>query len=705
MNEVETVTDLAIRIMDSANESYDDNPSKQLLRWIRKSDYQMVLILDNCDSAIINSEEAQFHQYITKLLTSAKKLQMITTSQLDISFVSSELHHRSILYQLSLEHACELLGRLVRSYLTQSEKEEIAKLTGCVPLALQIVGAIFDAVDTAAPHVIIAQLKEDVLNVLSSTTHTAHTEMNSSIQLSYKYLNSEVKLIGQYLSYFPGSFDSDAACYIIQKVDSNWNCTRLDFLRILSKRSLLQYSELYHRDTYTFPILIKKFFKSVKTVTKRNIFWTSFTDYYSMQLEEVAAYSLGSINLFNTAFERNKHNFYKLLHMISCLDYNLLTLQHIVFAMHRLLQNEKLCNQIGNEALLKPITTLISKLEKQDTQQVNCQWFFGSVFYVEMYSTLVLKLYSLLHTGILETKFEYVKGLVERSNVSSTYKAYSAFVAELSQYYVKMGSHSAIARITTDLLQKMENCRPHECDYSRIGYNYFILGDYEKSIKYYETALKLQQLSSISIVEVLHFLYKGYKQIGKPIQAILVARNASALLQKMLVSNDFVSSTDHQRSQLAEYYQSMGDPIAARAVHIQPFKWLQLCFNFDIYFMWNDTLSLYYSGHYKAATELAIALQKVIKKSTDSFSFSCMAKFVQDCPVFEYACLQLLKGLSLYKSSNISKGLKVMDGAIQNLDVHGCTANEEFVKEACEILLINMVFHMRCIELWIYDRI
>ena len=689
MNEVDTVTDLAIKIIDSANETNEKNLSQQVIRWVRRLDYQVVFIFDNCDLAITNSDGGQFHKYIVMLLTSARSLQLITTSRQDVSFFSSELHHRHVLHQLSLDDACELLGRLVRSYLTPLEKEEIATLTGCVPLALQIVGAIFDEIDSPPPHVIISQLKGNALSVLSPTEHTGHTQMNVSIYLSYKYLNSDIKLIGQYLSYFPGSFSSDAACYIIQKVDSNWNCTKLDFLHNLSKRSLLQYSEKYH--TYKFPILIKKFFKSVKTVKRMNSFWTNFSYYYSMKLEEVILYS--GINLFNSQLQANKYNFHKVLHMISCLEFDVLTLRQIVFAMHALLKNEQLCTQLGNEKLLKPVTALISKLESLDLKQINYHWVFGE-HCAEIYSTLVLKSYSLSQTDILETKFEYVKSLIERSNSSSTNKAFSAYVAELSQYYHKNGRHSEISRINTDLVKKMEYCQPDECDYSKIGYTYFTIGDYETSIQYCETALRLEQLGDMSIVEVLHFLYKGYTQIGKPREAILAALGASERLQRILDSNDFSRSTLLRHTQLVKYYLSMGNVVAAFALQVHNAKMLQSLLHHEFFTAWLDIKAIYYGGHYKIAAELARVLQKAIKHSTDSLS--CIAKFVHVCPHFEYACLQLLKGISVYKSSNTTKGLKIMASAVQHFDVHGCTTNIDFVKEACKLLWDNMHFSTQC---------
>ena len=262
MNETPTVMMLAQKILSQANKSTEDS-IKRVNTWAKELYDRVVLLLDGCDS-IINEE---FRTFVCNLLTSSPYLQLITTSRQDIIILSSELHHLHELNQLTLHDSSELLGRLVKHRLNSSEKETIANLTGCAPLALQIVGALFQEKSYISPSsVISAQLRENsIIHVLS--------KVNNSIHLSYKYLTDDVKRIAQYLSYFPGSFDSNAICYVLSRIISDWNCSQLDLLHSLAQRSLLQYNLM--NDRFQFHILIKEFFKAVNQQPKE-IFWKHF---------------------------------------------------------------------------------------------------------------------------------------------------------------------------------------------------------------------------------------------------------------------------------------------------------------------------------------------------------------------------------------------------------------------------------------------
>ena len=271
MNETPTVMMLAQKILSQANISTEDS-IKRVNTWAKELYARVVLLLDGCD--LIITEE--FRTFVSNLLTSSPYLQLITTSRQDIIILSSELHHLHELNQLTLHDSSELLGRLVKHRLNSSEKETIANLTGCAPLALQIVGALFQEKSYISPSSVISQLRENSIHVLS--------KVNNSIHLSYKYLTDDVKRIAQYLSYFPGSFDSNAICYVLSMIISDWNCSQLDLLHSLTQRSLLQYNSM--NDRFQFHILIKEFFKAVNQQPKE-IFWKHFINYYTNQVHVI----------------------------------------------------------------------------------------------------------------------------------------------------------------------------------------------------------------------------------------------------------------------------------------------------------------------------------------------------------------------------------------------------------------------------------
>ena len=107
---------------------------------VHKTNRETLIILDNCDELFEYAKKEFF--VALKVLTLAsynKNVRFLLTSQkhdIDINF---RLH---AIYNLSSEAALQFLGKVAPS-LTFDQTMEIAHLTGNVPLALDVVGAIF----------------------------------------------------------------------------------------------------------------------------------------------------------------------------------------------------------------------------------------------------------------------------------------------------------------------------------------------------------------------------------------------------------------------------------------------------------------------------------------------------------------------------------------------------------------------------------
>ena len=131
-------------------------------------------------------------------------------------------------YTLSPEAATQLLGTLAPS-LTDDQKRQIADLTGNVPLALQVVGAIFNFPDAPTAEEVIQGLQENLIDTLSPDE--LHTKVDVSITIAYNYLRPELKQLCVNLSYFPFDFDKESAMFIYNFKET--------MLHTLVRRSLL----------------------------------------------------------------------------------------------------------------------------------------------------------------------------------------------------------------------------------------------------------------------------------------------------------------------------------------------------------------------------------------------------------------------------------------------------------------------------------
>ena len=192
---------------------------------------------------------------------------------------------------------------------------EIAELTGNVPLALDVVGAIFKFPNAPTAEQVIQSLRENPVTTLSSSK--IHSKLNVSIGLAYSYLSPELKQLCLNLSHFPGSFSSESAFAIF---DINfeahtviWYWSRL-FLResqldMLVQRSLLHFNNALKR--FHFHQLIQKYFLHVsaqedesKRRSLKQDFESKFQLYFANILLDILR---GSLPV--TVLDDEKHNF------------------------------------------------------------------------------------------------------------------------------------------------------------------------------------------------------------------------------------------------------------------------------------------------------------------------------------------------------------------------------------------------------------
>lgn len=110
---------------------------------------------------------------------------------------------------------------------------------------------------------VIKELLEHPISVLSSSELPEKQQVNASISLSYRYLTEELKVVACYLALFPGSFTRDAAISVQRKTGAHnerdtWPLVDKDALKKLLYMSLLEYNERTGR--YKYHPLMREFF-------------------------------------------------------------------------------------------------------------------------------------------------------------------------------------------------------------------------------------------------------------------------------------------------------------------------------------------------------------------------------------------------------------------------------------------------------------
>lgn len=135
--------------------------------------------------------------------------------------------------------------------------------------------------DFPSPAAVITELKKEPILTLSPKQLPENKTISVSFSLSYKYLSTKEKIIGQVLSNFPGSFSIEACAAVILFQNKSYaeklNITK-NAVKVLVQRSLLEYS---HDDgRYLFHNLIRDYFLKKQEDSVTDTFIQLFQNYF-----------------------------------------------------------------------------------------------------------------------------------------------------------------------------------------------------------------------------------------------------------------------------------------------------------------------------------------------------------------------------------------------------------------------------------------
>ena len=203
-----------------SNHTSIDNPQHWLFNWSKKLKSSVTFVLDNADD-VVDSECEEFLKFLSDIRTySRQKVTFIITSRRE--FGEGIIQSRIVrLGQLPSEEAKQVLWSRMTNRNSFKESlskaEQLIKLCGFVPLALRIAGSLLSKVYTEDE--LVTQLETEPIAVLQSNRRpTKETSVEKSINISMVALDTCEQQALILLSSFPGSFNGEAAKFLIRKV-------------------------------------------------------------------------------------------------------------------------------------------------------------------------------------------------------------------------------------------------------------------------------------------------------------------------------------------------------------------------------------------------------------------------------------------------------------------------------------------------------
>ena len=460
---------------------------------VRKTNRETLIILDNCDELFEYAKKEFFEALkVLTLASHQKSVRFLITSQNQESDIGNFRLHA--IYNLSSEEALELLHRVAPG-LTNYQMKEIAHLTGNVPLALHIIGATFKSPDAKSAERVIRGLRDHPLQVLNP--RNVHTKINISIDLAYKYLKPELKLLCYNLSHFPGSFDRDTALFFFK--------FSTDMLDELVQRSLVQSS--HGRQRYYFHQLLRKFFLSKEGGTLLH-FDAQFQLYFTGILETI----ISEVKL--TTLDEEKHNIIHMFTLFKRAKFTNVTLTGINMTLRAIEMNvlQKRFLPVEIYGITQDMLSALDTYTPHEQAMVTSflETYFKVVKLVAQHQWSVHKADAIktLKSRTTQIDVGYMQNLIRVNTFTDYFNL-------LAQYYKWTGEDRKAASCDTHILNiihgQLKHCSP-DCDYLSISIAYENIGDRMQAFAFRELAYQhqLQSVKPMEKAKLILDLYNDY---------------------------------------------------------------------------------------------------------------------------------------------------------------------------------------------------
>ena len=547
-------TALAEKILEASQIISKNVTFERLLRWARDRYLSTLVILDNCDD-LLHMKKEEFHQAVEMVVEESLNIKIILTSRKVAAFLMYFEYYK--IMELSPAASCQLLERKVpsRIKLTLEEKEQIAFLTGNVPLALQIIGSILNLPASPTPRVLIDELKRELIETLSPVDLPVHKQVFTVINLSYKYLPKQLRRISCQVTIFPGSFTLSAAFAVcnstestnqlVGEISSTEQTKKFSaWLKSLVRNSLLEHSQ--RTDRYQYHQLIKEYFLLIQRRHWPNETATllpAFHIYYSNRLDsESISFELRHDYEQPLAFlDLEQHNLeylFENLKQMQSISNNNLDIKEFLTTAHALAQSTANANFLQLRfSMLNCCMLLNSTLFKLDKMMPHLQYYlrnqsFGIERVLDVYLTIIGRVAKCEREkhGDWEAMLIYYTRRVVIESMSAIMPSlvYVSFYDQLSYLYMQLGTEFKKNALECHWLilnrthTHLVNCQPKYCNYYHFGRAYSEMGRYQEASIFYEEDLKDRKyvMRRITILVRLVYIYSYMDEYDKMISSI-----------------------------------------------------------------------------------------------------------------------------------------------------------------------------------------
>ena len=657
----------------------------RLRHWANSLWLNTVIVLDNCDDCIQNQFEA-FHDAIKELLAfSHGKIKIITTSREILMHLENYATFR--VHPLDEESAISLLESKVPHGLNLTEKKAIATLTGEVPLALQIIGALLNAgINSPTPMEVITSLKKHPISTLSPSNIQRSMTLNGSISLSYNYLDKTTQRIGRYLSLFPGSFDKATALGVLAGTSAlkGNSIYFLEPIKTLVVRSLLDVES--NSDRYRYHRLIKSFFEGHVKSSELRKFWIAFQIYFSNKLNNLMNEFVSHPSKALVKLNTEQHN---ILYFVSSLYHVPLQdqLPHYVTMMSsfiKLFNSGYLHVRFRKGELIERTNIILDNLETYIMSNR-----LSSIFpiFFHIYINLILAVGSLhVHDRELSLK-EYLKRIQiveEVKHLPGTTDEYSHFYYNILKFKDILDEET-VKFYHSRLLDQAKNSKLDctlsksftTCGYIHIASSYYFLSDYEKSAEFFERALNNEIFSIFDKVLYHDLLLKSYIKLRNISKKIEVENRLLGLFSSLLdQSSPQVLVHLNCYKQYLSILETLGELKKAIAIHEKIVESMEELGQSEAYR--ENVPELY------IITKLLLELkeyERVVK-----FANHALVHVKPESSIHNYLRFCLWKGQALYSMGNLTDANKLFQNLIIFLVEKNLTSYSQVYKDVCYYL-------------------
>lgn len=724
---------LAEKILEASQIESNNVTFDRLLRWAREYS-RTVIILDNCDD-LLHKKKEEFQKAIVKIVQQSKNnIKIILTSRKIAVFLKYIEYFK--IEELTTAASFQLLEYVISSRVTISneEKEQIANLTGNVPLALHIIGAILHLPNSPSPAVLINELEEELIETLSPPDLPADEQVFTTISLSYKYLPKELRWIGCQLTVFPGSFKIQAAFAVCnyngstrfsdQLTDMESTKEFSDHLKSLVKNALLEYSQ--RTDRYQYHRLIKEYFVFVQRRNWRNEVVNClpvFYIYYSTELMIKSSdyQSDQSVTLkFLDSEQHNLEHLFAHLGQMRSISANKLDREAFLTTALALSSAVDAHFLQVRFSLDKCCMLLYTALHKFDDEMRYLQYYLRDQYFevehiLESYLTIIKQVAEceIENHGIENAVLVYLnrKSIIEFKSADMTSLMYIDFYRELVRLYLHLGKGfkkdvlECYRLINNRAHTHRINCQPEQCQYYDFGILYQSMGQYQEASAFFEEELKgsndiMHQVRTLiqliylysymdkydernSTIARLHNLYPDVATA--PVDQLINASDATLMLIQFYKVGELFDKAQSLEDRFLIGLLDLESKVRTAFLTEQTIEH-QTSLLQPICKALNDLLE---AGNYSKTIEVGTSLIELIKNS-NSFSF-----FFNDAKIK----LHLLIGMAKYHLGQYSDGMDHIEVALQSIPSPTVDQDDNYEKEratACWYLVRRLTYLDTC---------